>query len=322
MCKKVLIIGTGVSGLTTAHQFLQTESGDYQVELWSGKPEVTTGPSTNAYAFWYPQRSDTDPRFEQWVHKTYDHLQTLSATPDTGVSLKPIIDLQVAGGTEPWWHECVRSFRHARPDELTPEYGDGHVIQRGPVIDVRAYMKWLRGAVVGMGATIVKKEVTQLAGCREGFDFVVNCAGLGARALVTRDKPFAERVQVISVARTTSFNSVVFDGSGPNQVACVVPHDDYFRIGGVVDEHNESLVVDDAATSDILARCSRIVRGLTFSREQVREVVRCVRPALPKPRVEQDETLSWLFHYYGLGGAGFTTSAGCAAELVRLIGQQ
>ena len=156
-----------------------------------------------------------------------------------------------------------------------------------------------------------------------GAEVVVNCTGLGARALISTGKsPHAERVQVVRMKRRSDFNTVVFDSEGPNGVAVVVPQRGYIKIGGIVDEV-ESFDPTPGAPDDILSRCSRVVPGLTFSADDIIDVKCCIRPALPGwwPRVELDTSNGTIpiVHNYGHGGSGFTFSHGCADTVRQII---
>lgn len=318
--KKVLVLGAGVSGLTTALHLLKS---GYEVTLWSKEP-VGSFPNTSmsAYAMWVPVKIDADPRIERWTNEGLAAFVELSAQADSGVTLKKIIQLKTET-SEPWFAGSFAGFRHALAGEITAEYADAHVLQSAPVIDPTVYLPWLSQQLSALGARFFQQEVTAIADCSAEFDVIVNCTGLGARTLVPDADVFADRVQVVKIKNNGAIDQVVIDDEGPNKRACVVPHGSYIKLGAVFDGDKEGIETDDAATQDILDRCNRMVPGLNATLADVVEVTRASRPERKGwlPRVET-ETLTdgrTVVHNYGHDGMGYILSHGIAAEICSYV---
>src|SRR5438105_3988449 len=99
MQKKVLVLGSGISGLTTAYKLMQA---GHAVTIWSKETDDFPPTSVNAYAFWLPVRSDVDPRVERWANETYATFQRLSESHDTGVVMRRVFEMKMSV-EEPWY---------------------------------------------------------------------------------------------------------------------------------------------------------------------------------------------------------------------------
>lgn len=315
--KNVLVLGSGVCGLTTALRLLHS---GFNVTIWSSEPDGVFPPtSLNAYAMWVPVRIDADARVERWAGDSFAEFKRISGEQASGVVMRQIFVLKQRN-EEPWYAGKLAIFRHARPEEIGESYRDAHVLDMAPVIDPAAYLPWLRKQVVVSGGNFSQKHVNQLSDCPDEYRVIVNCTGLGARRLVRDEGLFPERVQVVKV-KSNGFDRVVIDDEGPNKRACIVPHADYIRLGAVFDGKEESLETDDRLTADILERCSRMVPGFKVELSDVISVARAHRPERSLPRVEV-ETLPGnrsVVHNYGHDGMGYILSHGIAAEIAGLV---
>jgi D-amino-acid oxidase len=315
--QNVLILGSGVSGLTTALKLLQ--SGHNVTIMSKEQSETTPHTSLNAYAMWVPVRIDSDERIERWANESFREFASLSHNPATGVVMRQIFVLRQQRD-EPWYAGSCAVFRHAREGEISAQYGDAHVLDTAPVIDPSTFNRWLREQVLAAGGTFVQREVGELIDCPAEFPIVINCTGLGARRLAGDPGLFPERVQVVTV-KANGFNRVVIDDDGPNKRACIVPHADYIKLGALFDGANESLDVDDNAIDDIIARCCAMAPDLKVARADVISTVRALRPERSSPRVESDTLKDGrtVVHNYGHDGMGYILSLGIAAEITRLV---
>ncbi|HEX6123252.1 MAG TPA: FAD-dependent oxidoreductase [Ktedonobacterales bacterium] len=336
---EILIIGCGVSGLSTGVRLL--EAG-HRVRIWAkALPPDTT--SNAAAALWYPYRAYPEEKVSAWGAVAYREFQRLAAqVSESGVLMANVLDLKTVPVADPWWVGGVDGFRHATPDELPPGYADAYVLD-APVMDTSAYLTWLRGRFETLGGTIERREVRDLAAAFAAGPIVINCAGLGARDLVGDHDIHPARGQVVRV-RHTGFRRVLLDDEGPSALAYIVPRVHDIVLGGIDEDDNESTAIEPAVRASILERCARLVahydpafaaslRALHASLragetpgEGSAEIVsegaglRPVRSAirLERERVAPDR---WLIHNYGHGGAGVTLSWGCAAEVVGLVAE-
>ncbi len=314
----ILILGCGVSGLTTGVSLL--EAG-HTVTIWTKDlPQQTT--SSVAAAVWYPYKAYPEDRVTAWGATAYRAFTQLAAVDGSGVLLATLFEYKPVPSPDPWWISAVAGFRRATSDELPAGYVDGYVFA-APVIEMPLYLDYLLGRFRAAGGVVEQRAVERVDDAFAIAPMVINCVGLGARALVGDTDLHPSRGQVVRV-RHNGFRHVILDDDGPNRVAYIVPRLNDIVLGGVDDEYNESTVVDPALTTDIIARCANLAPAFAQLRpEDILSVTCGLRPVRSTVRVEL-ELLSpdrILIHNYGHGGAGVTLSWGCAAEVAALVAQ-
>lgn len=314
--KNVLIIGSGVSGLSTA--LLVAQKG-HNVTVWQREnPGTFPRTSLNAWATWWPVMDATDDRLEVWNRNTLSWFTGLADDTDTGIVMRQIFSLQ-REMSEPWYDGKYDCFRYAELGEIARQYEGAFVMDTAPVIDPGKYLPWLYRQAKAEGVVFKKRVVKQLAGTPEEFDVVINCAGLDARELADDRTVFAARLQVLRIAHN-GFDKAVFDDSGPT---AIVPHEDHIRIGAVYEERIESLTPDESLNEDILDRVRAMVPGFQVEVSDIRSTTRVLRPEREgyHIRVEKDELPDGrlLIHNYGHDGMGYGSTYGIAEEIAGYI---
>jgi D-amino-acid oxidase len=324
----ILVIGCGISGLTTGVRL--AEAG-HSVTIWATdlpgnrNTESSSITSEVAAAVWYPYKAYPQDRVNAWGAATYSILQQLAvqeAPPEHGIILSTVLEVFSLPTADPWWLPTVKaSFRHANADELPTGYTDGYVFQ-APVVDMSIYLGYLQRRFTRLGGNIVERTIAGLDQALAECAVVVNCAGLGARALVADTLLFPSLGQVVRIRKQEAFQRVVMDDYGPNKVAYIVPRLHDVVLGGIDDEHNENLQPDPEVTAGILRRCGNLVPEISHIQpEDILGVACGLRPVRSEVRLELEEMSPgrWAVHNYGHGGAGVTLSWGCAAEVVDLV---
>jgi D-amino-acid oxidase len=330
---EILVLGCGVSGLTTALTLL--DAGHTPLIWARDLPPNTT--SNVAAAVWYPYRAYPEEKVTAWGAAAYERFVALAETPETGVVVREAFDLRGEDAPDPWWIAAVPDVRRATPDEVPPGYGDGLVLS-APVIDTSVYMNYLLTQFRVRGGQIEQRAVASLDEAFAACPVVINCTGLGAREVVGDGEVHAARGQVIRI-KPNGFERVLLDNYGPNHVAYIVPRISDIVLGGTDVEGDERLTVDASLNPGILTRCAMMVEhydaafaaSLRALREQMlagespMEVVSVacgLRPVRPTVRLEREEMGQErvVIHNYGHGGAGVTLSWGCAAAVASLLG--
>jgi D-amino-acid oxidase len=312
----ILVIGCGISGLTTARCLLQA---GHRVRIWAGElPPHTT--SNAAAAVWYPYKAHPVDRVTNWGKIAFQKFKELQSVEGSGILMSNVLEFKPLPSPDPWWVTAVDSFRHATAGELPPGYADGYAFQ-APVIDTHIHLDYLQRTFLAQGGQIEQRTITDLAEAFAQCAVVVNCSGLGARQLVGDSDVHAARGQVVRI-KHNGFRSVLLDEEGPNKLAYIVPRTYDIILGGTYDEHNESLERDPEQTQTILHRCANLAPELAnIAAEDILDVYCGVRPVRSTVRVEAERVAPdrLLVHNYGHGGAGITLSWGCAAEVVELV---
>ncbi len=322
----ILVIGCGVSGLTTG--VLLLEAG-HRVTIWAKTlPPYTT--SNAAAAVWHPFKANPPEKVARWGAESFQAFKRLLAIPESGVIQSPLLEMRMTPGEEPPWAGAVDAFRHARPEELLPGRADGFVFE-SLVIDTNRYLDYLRQRFLAQGGQIVQRTVHGLEEAFERSKVVVNCTGLGARELVGDRDIHPSRGTVVRL-KQHGFHQVLLDDEERDDMAYVIPRIDDIVLGGTDiedvsgesyhgEEYEESATLDATAEA-ILKRCARLAPDFaSIASEAVLKMVTGWRPVRSEVRLER-ETLAperILLHNYGHGGAGVTLSWGCAQEVVGLL---
>jgi D-amino-acid oxidase len=314
MSKEIIVIGCGVAGLTSALQLL--EAG-HSVTIWAKDlPPATT--SNIAAAIWYPYKAAPEEKVVEWSKRGYEVFCELVGQPDAGVAMRTGIEFFHEPTNAPAWSEYVQNFRHARPDELLPGYADAHLFD-APMIEMNIFLPFLMKKVREAGGEIVRREIKNIAEAASESEIVVNCTGLGSRALLNDTELFPIRGQIMRVPRgEVNFYYFAEEENG-TLPTYIVPRTDDCILGGVAQVGNWSLEYDPATAQNIQERCARLQPSLQNA--PVLEHLVGLRPGRSAIRLEA-ETLpggQTVIHNYGHGGAGVTVSWGCAEGVVQSL---
>jgi D-amino-acid oxidase len=308
-----LVVGAGVSGLTTA--VCLAEAG-LRVRVWTAEPpEATT--SMAAGAMWLPYLIEPPDKVRAWSRRTLGELRRLAAVRDTGVRLVAGLEAFRTPATPPEWAHEVDDLRACRPGELPDGFAAGwrFVV---PLVDMPTYLSYLQHRLAAGGGAIEVRRLGHLDEAAGGARVVVNCTGVGARDLVPDPALIPVRGQVV-VAENPGITEFFVEHPGPApDLRYVIPHGDTVVLGGLAAPGEDDLRPDPAAAAAILARCVEVDQRLRDARVLGHRVG--LRPSRPRVRVEAERINgTLLIHNYGHGGAGVTVSWGCAAEVEQLI---
>jgi D-amino-acid oxidase len=315
---EILIIGCGVSGLSTGVRLL--EAG-HRVTTWAKDlPPNTT--SNVAAAVWHPFKAAPAEKLAEWSAVSFQVFKQLLATPECGILMRSVLELRPTREEPPAWSRSVDSFRLATPEELLPGAEYGHVFE-APVIDTSMYMDWLLRLFQSKGGQVVQRAVADMSEAFAQHRVVVNCAGLGARELLNDHDLRPARGQVVRI-KATGFNRGIVEDDGPEGMAYIIPRVSDIVLGGTYEEGVERTEVDAGQTAGIIQRCARLApQFASVSPADIVSVACGLRPVRSVVRVEAERLAPdrLLLHNYGHGGAGITLSWGCAQEVVALLNQ-
>ena len=310
---KVVVVGCGVSGLSCALRLLER---GFEVEIWGRDLPLHTT-SNVAAALWYPYHASPPERVDAWALASYDTFRQLASDPDAGVILRSGLGIYPPGTEPPAFLRGLPGFRMARPEELPSGKQRGYVVE-APVVEMPVYLEYLTSQLRNRGGEIVERRCESLESALEACDFVVHCAGLGAREVVGDTAMTPIRGQVVLTERA-GVERFVFDDFGEGGITYVVPRSNDCVLGGTVEAGRESLVVDASTTSEILARCRALEPRLESAAVLGSKVG--LRPGRIDVRLEAETPTPGrlIVHNYGHGGAGVTLSWGCADEVCELV---
>lgn len=338
---EIIIIGGGVSGLTTglsllgvknqipALAFLDSPRHAHHVSIWAEKfsPETT---SDVAAAIWDPYLVGPEDKVLTWGDIAYRSFKTLQSVKGCGVIARDVLKVSMLPPTEqvrPKWTERVDGYLRA-PDNNLPAGYTGGFYFKSSVIDMsQYYLPFLKRAFMDGGGQLVQRTVNDVGAVLDQADIVINCSGLGARQLVHDPDIYPVRGQVVRIPASPHVTQVVLaadevPNAGPGEVAYVIPRIDDIVLGGLALEHDEDAAVNPEQTQGIIQRCRELVPELgAIENSDVIGVASGLRPRRPEVRVERVTIAPgrYIMHNYGHGGAGVTLSWGCAQEIVQLV---
>src|SRR5215471_9785983 len=281
----VVVVGAGVSGLTTA--ICLAEAG-HDVQVWAADPPRHTT-SVVAGALWGPSFQEPVAKTLAWTQQSLRDFTVLADDPGSGVRIAAALtvgDLPGLGELPPQ-ARLIPDLRPADPAE----------VPAGGEIEIRA-LRSLDEA--GRAAPVV-----------------VNCSGLGARELAgdREVRPvFGQHV----VLTNPGLDTVFIELSLEPEWTSFFPHAGRVVCGSISVPDRWDVAVDPAASERILQRCRGVEPRLRDA--QVIDVVTGLRPGRPAVRVEAETsgTIRYV-HNYGHGGNGVSLSWGCAREAAHLV---
>jgi D-amino-acid oxidase len=340
MDRNVAIVGAGVSGLTCGVVF--AERGYRTAIFAKGVGKQTT--SSVAAAVWFPYHVEPAERVIPLALETYQVLLDLTGVPDTGVSIIEsrqflrigeieIPDWAIPLGAEPLpvvipteveGSRCAGFKVSPRYPSTPPAYAgsaqDDHCFKSGfslrvPLMDTTIYLDYLAARFLKAGGEInANVHFEKLEDVDRKFDLVINCAGIGARALVQDADLEPHRGQVAIVPKIEGLSTAIVCDDAP--LMYVIPRTNDCVFGGT-NELSDNLAADPATTSRIVTECSRVLK---VDKPRVLAERVGLRPFRKSGvRIERGQLYDGrtVIHNYGHGGAGFTLSWGCAREVLQ-----
>ena len=313
---EVLVLGAGVIGLTAA---IVTAEAGHRVTVWAADPPLETT-SRVAGAIWKPYLS-AGPQVAGWAATTFGVLSEHATLSGTGVRLLPLLEATEARAAAlPDWAR-VGGARHLGSQELLPGWTGGFrcVV---PVVDMGRYLPYLEQRLAVAGGTIETRRVSSFSTIGS-WGAVVNCTGLGARALTDDQSLSPVRGQIVVLTNPGIDHCI--GHAGPDGVETyVITHADTVVVGGTADPDQWSLEPEPATAEAMLGRARRLVPELADPTVGVVAHRVGLRPYRPTVRLEVDPRppagIGRLVHNYGHGGSGVTLSWGCATAAAGLLG--
>ncbi|WP_437775035.1 FAD-dependent oxidoreductase [Sorangium sp. So ce1097] len=301
---QITVVGAGVIGLTTA-VVLQRDGHRVQV-IAAERGERTT--SAAAAALWYPFQASPPERVNAWSRRTLDELTRIAREhPEAGVDL--VTCLEAADETRlPWWAPCVPDLSiDAGPHPLGAPRSFRFT---APRVEPSLHLPWLESRL----ERPVRVERVRSLAAVEG-DCVVNCTGLGARAL-TGDAELRALYGQVAITEPGELSPDVALGDERSESALmyVIPRRREIVIGGCVvpSPDDRSLAPDPELTDAMLQR----VRAAGLAPGRLIRARAGLRPYRNTVRLEREGR---VIHNYGHGGAGYTLAWGCADEVSAML---
>ncbi len=318
--QRVVVVGGGVSGLSTAVRLAEDPGRRFAVEVVAEKVGAEAL-SRVAAALFYPYAVD-HPHIDRWLAESLRTFRELCAVPESGVRMARGAEVHSRPVDDAPWRHLVLDYEHRRPsgDRLARRFVDGHCFA-APVIEMPIYLPYLVARLQRAGAAIERRPIASLDDVIAPDVIVVNASGVRARDLAPDPQLTPTLGQVVRIARGDVDEFRICEEEGA-PVAYVVPRSGDVVLGSIdVPWSAEKNGYDppaprDEVVDDIIDRCAELDERVRDA--AVLETYCGLRPRRFTVRVEVDaDRLARgrrLVHDYGHGGAGVTLSWGCAAE--------
>jgi D-amino-acid oxidase len=346
---KVAVLGSGLLGLTTALE-LVGEHASYEVTVLSPDPLPESADvvrklrrsgktSAVATAIWHLYLVDpaVDPRILPWASRTYETLRSLSAISGTGIYPARGHELfRIQREAPPVWREIPRQFRMLDKVEVNAYNGlsrsPRHRVEWGYemetyVGEMQEYLPWL-AASLNCDFERLDRPIGDIREISDKFDLIVNCVGLGSKALFNDDNLVPVRGQYISFPRYEDAPGLyVGDDDHCAGIAYVIQVGGRVCVGGT-EEHNEANLSFDESEANLIERVSdtspwvREHYTRALAADDVERIVglRPMRTGGVRLEIEiQNENRRPVIHNYGHGGSGFSLATGCAHSVRELV---
>ena len=311
--RPVVLIGAGVSGLTTA--ICLAEAG-HHVTVWAADPPGRTT-SMVAGALWGPSFQQPVAKTLAWTRQSLRDFVVLAQDPRSGVRMAPVLTVGDLPGLDdmPPQARLIPDLRPAEPSEVPAGFGRGFRATM-PLVDMPRYLGYLVERLAAAGGQIEIRAVRSLSEAGRAAPVVVNCSGLGAREVAgDRDlRPvFGQHVVLANPGLDTLFIELSLE----LEWTSIFPHPGRVVCGGVRLPGRWDTAVDPGISERILRRCRSVEPRLRDA--EIIEVVTGLRPDRHTVRVEAETSASTRYvHNYGHGGEGVSLSWGCAREAAEL----
>ncbi|KAL4889462.1 hypothetical protein BDV59DRAFT_195716 [Aspergillus ambiguus] len=346
----IVILGAGVSGLTTAYLLSKDPSnritvvakhmpGDYDIEYcspWAGANYCPTGmPGTSHQKWeqntWPALKEIVEKHPEAGVHfqKNFLYNRKKEQTPAAG-QFSELVQ------KDPWYKDIVPDFHNIPSDKLDPTI-DNACSFTSVCINTPVYLSWLVGQCLRAGTVFKRGVVTHIRDAAHAHhtghaaDVVVNCTGLGSKTLggVRDDRLYPGRGQVV-VVRNDPGAMVATSGTddGPDELVYMMTRaaGGGTVLGGCYQKHCWDPLPDPNLAVRIMKRAialwPRLVRpgqgieGLDIIRHGAG--LRPLREGGVRVEAEMLDGVQ-VVHNYGHGGFGYQASFGCARDVVALV---
>ncbi len=309
----VLVIGAGVSGLTTGIRL--AEAGLGVTIRTAAPPEQTT--SASAAAVWGLVRAGPPARVLEWGRIGLEVLSALAAEPGTGVRMASGKEVSRSRLEPHYWTGLLPGLRSCAESELPDGFAYGWHYT-APVATMPVYLGYLRARFERAGGTLEVTPTRTLGELAGAAPIVVNCSGAAARDLVPDPDVVAVRGEVVIAANPGIEEFFISRDPEPPWIVYMFPHGEQILLGGTNEEGNWDENPKTEVAERIVAGCAAIdprLRGAEILGHRVG-----LRPCRPEVRLESEPFDGGvLWHNYGHGGAGISLSWGCAAEIAASV---
>ncbi|QPG74293.1 hypothetical protein FOA43_001618 [Brettanomyces nanus] len=342
---KIVVVGAGVVGLTTALELLNQPGANHRVTVVASQIPTDFQFSSNytspfAGANWMSFAAHDDIRQQNIDAVGYRRFKQLARTrPESGVKERVnyvyITNEKFAAGGNiidlPWFSELKDLNLKLVPDYDHSKFSYAYKFD-GFVISTTYYLGFLWSECAKTGRfDLQRKTINKLQDAfnlhADGVraDLVVNCSGLRARELVPDSAVYGVRGVTLLADNNINLKDVMVvetneKGFSDEELYIMPRKEGGLVIGGCFQVNNEmEKTASDEQVQRILGRARKYLPNLNWKKFDIFRKQVGFRPFRKGGlRIEADPSLHGVIHCYGHGGAGYQASWGSAVEVVKL----
>jgi glycine/D-amino acid oxidase-like deaminating enzyme len=325
MALNIAIIGQGVSGSSTALAILEIHPS-MKITLFADRPFEDTcsyGPGGHFEVM--------EAEHKKWGLISFERFAKLEREIGTKAGVKYVSghiqsdNLSFIEKLDDFNSEIVHNYKRLNDREMKHLFSEP--LKYGVHYSTystqgRLYVPWLKSQCEIYGAKFVRREIRSIDELAdEGFDVVINCAGLHG-GLVSKDDNTMTPLRGIAF----EINAPGFKHFSFSELETfIIPLDNTILAGTVRQLNRYDRTITEEDRREVLHRIYKLHPALKSCKivnewcglRPYRESVRLERQTRKSPKGKLFEVL----HNYGHGSNGFTLSWGCAQEVLGLLNQ-
>ncbi|CAL7952135.1 unnamed protein product [Xylocopa violacea] len=323
---KVVVIGGGIVGLTTALQ-LKRELRNIEVTvLASNFDDTVSHVAAGIFRIGSSYSGPTEEITREWIRDSYEYYDDIRKTVESPFAGVTTISGYLFANSSPetvknhWMQDLVPIYRRATDEEFQLvqnnwKYGSFFTTL---LTECRLHLPWARKKLQENGVKLEIKEINSLKELAFDWDLIMNCTGLGARTLCGDTHLVSMRGQVLKVK--APWMKMFFYGELDTYI--IPGFNNIVTLGGSRNFDSENTKLCPYESAAIRERCENLLPGLKKAKV-VREEVGLRPHRENNVRVEVERIVNGLstailVHNYGHGGYGVSTAPGTANYAIKL----
>ncbi len=337
--QRVVIVGAGVIGLTTALHLLERFPGQLDMTIVSEEfsPHITSdkaGMVMLQVDFRTPEEKSKSTRnqdadIQRWTRATIQKYHSIYMSEENAkveICMENGYILLSSPSPDPWYKDDVFGFRHVALDSV-----EASLLQVPAdcvdiwafgtyLVDMTSYLCWLTDKVTSGGVKLEQRRISSLEEL-SSYDMIINCTGLGSYELVGDKLMHPVRGQAILVEAPWVTQWLIHYPRDTQDLTYVLPRPRDIVLGGTAESGDWTETPRPDTAKKILKNCQHFFPSLCGAK--VIGEWAGLRPLRDPVRLEACPGVgganSLLVHCYGHGGQGIVLSWGCAMDIGDIV---
>ena len=327
--KRVVVVGAGVIGLSTALHLLERFPGALDLTVVADRfsPDVTSDKAGMLFLpLEFRPEQNQDEEIQRWTRATLQKFHSIYRSEENAqveLCLEQGYVLLGAPTPDPWYKDDMFGFRHVKLDSV-----EASLIHVPPncvdiwafgtyIVETTSYMRWLMERTRRGGVKFEQRKISSLDEL-SSYDIIVNCTGLGSHELLKDKSLYPIRGQT-AVVNAPWLKQWIIAKYSTTWLDYIFPRGRNVLLGGSAEADSWNETPDPTVIQDIVQRAQGYFPSLCGTRVITSSAG--LRPVRDPIRLDSCEgpADSLLVHCYGHGGQGVVLSWGCAVDIGDIV---